>query len=441
MKLGLIAMSGVRVIHPELAWLGVSLPQFVSRGHVIASLPSLTLLILASLTPKEIDVEYFDVPHIKDLKFSKLPDFDIVAIASYSAQIYEAYTLADEYRRRGATVVLGGPHVSALPAEAAQHADSIVIGEAEPLWPTLMDDWLHGAIKPCYREERPGTYDLALSPVPRFDLLDPANYNRIPIVTSRGCPHDCEFCAGSKNYGKGYRQKPVANVMRDVRAVSDIWDRPFVEFADDNTFVDKAWSRELVDAIAPLGVRWFAETDISIVEDTELLSRLRPAGCHQLLIGFESLNESRLRGLDSTGWKASKLAHYAEAVNEIQSHGVTVNACFIIGLDGDGPEVFDSVRQFVRVADPLEVQVTVLTPFPGTRLFHRLEAEGRLDPQPFWHKLTLFDLNYEPRGMTRLQLENGLMSLFRDLYDEESYSRRKRKYMEIIRGLRRRNSA
>ncbi|GAB4155472.1 MAG: radical SAM protein [Planctomycetota bacterium] len=437
LRLGLIAMSGVRVIHPELAWVGVSLPQFVNRGHVIASLPSLTLLTLAALTPSDIEVEYFDVPHIKDLNLKRLPDFDMVAIASYSAQIYEAYQLADEYRLKGTKVVLGGPHVTALPEEAGKHADAIVLGEAESLWPMLIEDWRRGALKDVYREKNPGMYDLGLTPVPRFDLLDPSNYNRIPIQTTRGCPHDCEFCAGSKNYGPNYRRKPVGNIVREIRAVCDIWDRPFIEFADDNTFVDKQWSHELVDAVAPLGIRWFAETDISIVDDQALLAKLRPAGCHQLLIGFESTDSSHLAALERTGWKARRASSYVDAVKEIQSHGVTVNACFIVGLDGDGPEVFDDIRAFAEIAEPLEIQVTVLTPFPGTALYKRLQAEGRLDPPPFWHKLTLFDLNFEPLGMTREELEQGLIKLFIDLYNEESFNRRKRKYMEIIRGLRR----
>jgi len=432
-RIGLIAMSGVRIIHPDLAWLGVTLPQFVARGHVIASLPSLPLLILGALTPPDVELEYFEVPHIEDLNLEKLPQFDLIAIASYSAQIDEAYALADVYRIKKTKVVMGGPHVSALPDEALKHADCVVIGEAEPLWSGLLDDFFAGRLQSVYREETPGIFDLAASPIPRFDLLDPRQYNRIPILTSRGCPHDCEFCAGSKNFGPGYRQKPVNNIIAELEALGQIWERPFVEFADDNTFVNPDWSNELVDAIAPHKIRWFAETDVSIAENTDLLKKMRAAGCYQLLIGFESQNPARLDAIDRTGWKASKADSYIDAVREIQSHGITVNACFIVGLDGDGPEVFDRIREFDRVAEPLEIQVTVQTPFPGTRLYDRLQKEGRLDPVPFWNKCTLFDLVYDPIGMSRAEIETGMFDLFRDLYDEKAYQRRKTQFRELMR--------
>jgi radical SAM superfamily enzyme YgiQ (UPF0313 family) len=374
MRLGLLAMSGLRVIDPELAWLGVTLPQFIARGHVVASLPSLSLLTLAALTPGDIDLEYVEIPHIDDLNTRRLPVFDAVAISSYSAQIGEAYELADHFRRRGTKVILGGPHVTALPEEAAAHADCLVLGEAEPHWPRVMRDLAAGRLERIYRAPAGELYDLRQAPIPRFNLLDPENYNRIPIQTSRGCPHNCEFCAGSRNFGPGYRQKTVEQVYAEIAAVCAVWERPFIEFADDNLFVDHRWGRELLGRIGPLGVRWFAETDLSVVDDPVLLRGLRPAGCYQLLIGLESLSRDNLRAVDSTGWKAGRLDQYIKAVRTIQDTGVTVNTCFIVGLDGDTPAVFDDIRRFVEQAQPLEIQVTVLTPFPGTALFDRLRA-------------------------------------------------------------------
>lgn len=437
MKLGLLAMSGVRVIDPELAWLGVTLPQFVARGYVVASLPSLSLLTIAAMTPAEIEVEYVEIPHIADLNVDAMPDFDAVAISSYSAQIGEAYTLADQLRARGTKVIMGGPHVTAMVDEALAHADAVVCGEAEPHWVQVIDDLRAGELKRVYRSDPDAPlFDMTTGPIPRFDLLDPENYNRIPIQTSRGCPHDCEFCAGSKNFGPGYRQKTVDQVVQEIEAVCEIWHRPFIEFADDNLFVDHAWGRELLERIAPLGVRWFAETDISIADAPDLLAALRPAGCYQLLIGLESASRDKLRALDATGWKSRHAERYVDAVRTIQATGVTVNTCFIVGLDGDTPEVFDGIRAFVDTAEPLEVQVTVLTPFPGTRLFHRLADEGRLDATPFWHKCTLFDVNFTPKGMTKDELRRGLYALFSDLYDEQAFTRRKAQYRELIRTLR-----
>jgi len=313
----------------------------------------------------------------------------------------------------------------------------VVLGEAEPLWPRVVQDLCRGRPERIYRADRGDLYDLRQGPIPRFGLLDPENYNRIPIQTSRGCPHNCEFCAGSRNYGPGYRQKTVDQVIREVQSVCEIWERPFVEFADDNMFVDRRWGRELLERLTPLAVRWFAETDISIADDPDLLQSLRPAGCYQLLIGLESLSRENLRAIDASGWKAARLDRYVQSVRAIQDKGVTVNTCFIVGLDADTPAVFDDIRRFVEQAEPLEIQVTVLTPFPGTALFSRLQREGRLDRPPFWHKCTLFDLNYEPAGMSREQLRRGLYSLFSDLYNEEAFFRRKRQYMKLIRNLRR----
>lgn len=440
MRLGLLAMSGVRVIDPELAWLGVTLPQFVARGHVVASLPSLSLLTLAALTPAEVAVEYVEIPHIADLNTRRLPDFDAVAISSYSAQIGEAYDLADQLRLRGTKVIMGGPHVTALPYEALEHADAVVLGEAEPVWPRVVEDLGRGRLDRIYRGEAGSLYDLRQAPIPRFRLLDPENYNRIPIQTSRGCPHHCEFCAGSRLFGPGYRQKTVDQVLAEIQAVSEIWERPFLEFADDNLFVDRHWGRELLRRIRPLGVRWFAETDISIADDPELLQALRPAGCYQLLIGLESLSHDNLAAIESTGWKADRLDRYVHAVRTIQDAGVTVNTCFIVGLDHDTPAVFDDIRRFVREGEPLEIQVTVLTPFPGTPLFERLRREGRLDEPPFWHKCTLFDVNYRPSGMSREELRRGLYDLFRDLYNEDAFARRQRQYLDLLHKLRSRQS-
>lgn len=436
MRLGLMAMSGVRVVDPELAWLGVTLPQFVSRGHVIASLPSLSLLTIASLTPSDVEVEYVEVPHIMDFNTHRLPMYDVVAISSYSAQMNEAYILADLLRRRGTKVVLGGPHVTALPQEAAAHADAVVLGEAEPQWPRVMADLAAGRLQRVYGGQGAKLYDMKQAPIPRFDLLDPENYNRIPVQASRGCPHNCEFCAGSRNYGPGYRQKDVSQVVRELETISRTWVRPFIEFADDNLFVNPAWSLELVRQIAPLETRWFAETDISVADNHELLRALRPAGCYQLLIGLESMSRERLSHVEATGWKAARVNQYVDAVRVIQDHGVTVNACFIVGLDGDTPAVFDEIRRFDEKAQPLEIQVTVMTPFPGTALFDRLQREGRLDPAPFWNRCTLFDINYEPRGMSRDQLRSGLHDLFKDLYSEQAFQRRKRQYAHLVRRLR-----
>jgi len=241
MRLGLLAMSGVRAHNPELTALGLTLPGFVERNKVIASLPSLGLLTLAGLTPDTVNVSYVDVPDV--LPEPWLPgEFDTVAISSFSAQIKEAYALADRYRAAGTKVILGGLHVTAVPAEAAAHADAIVIGEGEPVWPRVIEDLQRGTLAQVY-DARGTRFNLAESPMPRFELLDIDRYNRLTVQTQRGCPWDCEFCAASIRLAPGFKVKPVERVIAEIRRIKAIWPRPFIEFADDNTFANKAHGR------------------------------------------------------------------------------------------------------------------------------------------------------------------------------------------------------
>src|SRR5579864_4494503 len=297
MRVGLIAMSGVRVINPQLVKLGVTLPQFVNRGQVIAQLPSLALLVLAALTPPEVEVEYIEVADVQGL--DELPArFDLVCLTSYSAMAYEMYALADRYREAGMPVVIGGLHATFTPEETKLHADAVCIGEGERLWPEILADFRAGgaaALRPFYREAAPGTYDLKDSPMPRFELLLGRPYNRLTVQTVRGCPLDCEFCGASKLYGPRYRRKPLEKVMAEILKIKELWgDNAFFELADDNSFANHRWAREFLEAIQDLNLRWFTETDLSIADDPELLKLLARSGCRQVLIGLESVNPSSL---------------------------------------------------------------------------------------------------------------------------------------------------
>ena len=441
-KIGFIAMSGVRAHNSALTELGLTLPGFVERNKIIASLPSLGLLTLAGMTPDDFDFEYLEVPDIKALK--GLPgDFDMVAISSFSAQIKEAYELADRYRAVGTKVVLGGLHVSAVPQEAAQHADSVVLGEGEPLWPMLISDLRQGRLQGVY-DSRGSSFDLSDAPMPAYHLLEIDKYNRLTVQTQRGCPWRCDFCAASIRISPIYKLKPVEKVIAEIRQIKEIWPNPFIEFADDNSFVIKTHSKKLLRALVKEQIRWFTETDVSVAEDDELLNLMRESGCAQVLIGFESPSLGGLNGLEErANWKAKQFDRYSRAIARIQDHGITVNGCFILGLDGTGTESFDDVWNFVRESGLYEVQITILTPFPGTPLYDRLKKAGRLLREDAWELCTLFDVNFKPTHMSVSELESGFRDLAEKLYSadatkerKENYRQRRRNYLRRLRQTR-----
>ncbi len=433
MRIGLIALSGVRVRTRELAEMGVTLPQFVTRGRVIASLPSLGLLTVAALTPEDVETCYREVDELPDP--GDLEHFDLVGISSFTARIDAAYALADAYRAKGIPVVLGGLHVSLMPEEAAQHADSIVVGGAEGAWPDLVADFRKGQMKPRYDGLQKDVFKPANYVHPRFDLLEGRDYNRVTVQTSRGCPINCEFCAASLRITSSFQQKPVECVIAELKAATEATRNPFVEFADDNTFINRKWGKDLMRAMAPLGLRWFTETDISVADDPELLSLMKDAGCKQILIGLESPKRQSLSGLDPHDWKARKADRYLEAIDKIQSNGISVNGCFVLGLDSHDTSIFEELRDFISQSRLLETQLTVLTPFPGTPLYRRLKQEDRLLKDRFWDRCTLFDVNYRPKRMTVEELETGIKWLFSEVYNEAEFARRKRNYMEIHKRL------
>lgn len=426
MRIGLIAMSGVRACDPELLRLGLTLPGVVERSRVIARLPSLGLLTLAGCTPAGHEVFYREVEDVNALG-DALERFDLVAISTFTAQVGEAYELADRYRQIGVPVAMGGLHVTVLPAEALQHADAVCVGEGEVCWPAMVRAAEQGAMRGVY-SSRSGSmareFDLSLAPMPRFDLLDVPRYNRITVQTSRGCPWRCEFCASSILLTGKYKQKPVATVLAEIDRIIKVYEsqgrgRPFIEFADDNSVVNREWWKSFLRALIDRNVRWFTETDISVAEEDEVLELMRKSGCVEVLIGLESPVEAGLHNLElRSNWKLKKLPGYVAAVRNIQQHGIRVNGCFVLGLDGQDVGVFDRVYEAACAMELFDVQVTLQTPFPGTPLHDRLRREGRLLHENPWKRCTLFDLTFEPLGMTRDQLQTGFRDLVARLYSD-----------------------
>ena len=414
MKIGLVAMSGVRVRTAELAALGVTLPGFVRRGRVIATLPSLGLLTVAGLTPPGHEIVYLEVDDPRALE--SLPHFDLVGISSFTARIDAAYALADRFRERGVPVVLGGLHVSLLPHEALEHADAVVVGGAEDAWPRVVADAARGRLTRVYEGARAGVFEPGRYATPRFDLLAGRPYSRVTVQTSRGCPRACEFCAASLRITTRFNQKPVDRVIAEIRAARPHVAEPFFELADDNTFLDRRWTDEFLRAVTPEGIHYFTETDASVADDPALCDRLAASGCRQVLIGFESPRAGDLSGLDPADWKRRRAPGLRKVIDTLQTRGVSVNGCFILGLDAHTPDVFAEVLEFVRGSGLAEVQYTVLTPFPGTPLHARLSREGRLLRDRYWDRCTLFDVTFVPRRMTVAELETGLRWLFQETY-------------------------
>ena len=432
MKIALIAMSGIRCCDPQLLEMGLTLPGFVERSKTIASLPSLGLLTLAGMTGAEHQIDYIEMPDLGTMDQLKI-DYDLVGISTYSAQINEAYELGTYFKNANVPVIIGGPHVTALPDEALEFCDSVAIGQGETVWPDILADAQKGRLAQTYGSVDTG-YDLADGPMPAFEQLDISNYNRLTVQTSRGCPHRCHFCASSVMLTDSYSQKPAAMVLAEIDRIIELWRTPFIEFADDNTFVNKQYWKELLAELKKRRVKWFAETDLSVSEDEELLDLMRESGCAQVLIGLESPTHEPLTGIDlKADWKYNHFTQYTDAIRRIQSRGVTVNGCFILGLDRQTPDIFDQVFEFVKASELYEVQVTILTPFPGTALYEQLKNQQRLLEPENWKKCTLFDINFIPSDMTVEQLDTGFKQLVQKLYSQEFTDWRRNVFKENLR--------
>lgn len=425
-KVVLIAMSGVRVCNEDLFNTGLTLPGFVDRSKVIASLPSLGLLSLAAYTPEDWEIVYKEIDEITEDEISEVLNErpNIVAFSALTARINETYKLAARFRKNGIVVVLGGLHASALQEEARKHVDVVVAGEGEVVWEELLIDYKNKTLKSLYSSlnEEWNEFQIEHARVPKYELLDISKYNRLTIQTTRGCPRHCNFCAASRTISS-YKKKPIRLIKKELDKIFEIWEEPFIELADDNTFVDKVWSKKLLKLFANYNMKWFTETDISIAYDDELLELLAKSNCMQVLIGLESVNMDSIKGIDS-GWKQKQFKNYSEAIEKIQSYGITVNGCFVLGFDTDTKETFKETEAYIKNCNLSDVQITILTPFPCTDLYEQFRREGRLLPD-FWDKCTLFDVTYVPKNFTVKELEDEFRNLMQNVYSDDLVKRRK----------------
>ncbi len=375
--------------------------------------PPLSLMTLAGLTPDDWEIILRD-EHVES---SDVPgDVDLVGIQTYISSADRAYQLADDWRRRGAKVVLGGLHPTSLPFEAADHADAVCIGPAETVWGQILVDFERGRLRKFYRGRSEGS--AALVPLPRRDLMNQRAYLvRHTMVTSRGCPHACDFCYKSGFWGPTYYEsRPMAEIERELDGIDD----RLVFFLDDNLLANRRHARSLFDVLRGSGIVWQAAASLDVASDPRYLEEAYEAGCRSLFVGFESLSPENMQGNNK---RVNVVANYAEVCRRFHDVGIMINGSFVFGFDCDGPDVFERTLEFANESKILTASFHILTPYPGTRVFSRFEAEGRLLHRD-WRRYDTYHAVFRPRRMTPEQLEHGYRRIRREFKTFHSIMRR-----------------
>ena len=371
-------------------------------------MPELTLPVLAALTPPDVDLIVTEEENEEVVYKSHV---GLVGISYMTPLAARAYEIADEYRRHGAKVVLGGIHATALPEEAIQHADAVVIGEAENVWAPLIEDFRAQRLKKFYRSER--YHDLCGLPVPRRDLLKQSmTFSPYSIQTTRGCPFGCHFCSVSRFFGKTFRYRPVEDVVREIEAT----DKKIWLFIDDNIIGNQAYARELFQALIPLGIKWGGQSTVLLAKNDELLKLAAKSGCLGLFIGFESLNESNLR---EVGKGINKVTEYEECLKKFHNHGILVFASFMFGFDHDDKSVFEKTVDFLIKSKVVAASLPVLVPYPGTALYQRMDEEGRILTKD-WSKYDYGKTVFRPKLMEPEELQEGAGWAASEFYSRSS---------------------
>lgn len=357
-------------------------------------MPQLGLHILASLTPNDVDITVVD-EEIREIDFSM--DFDLVGISCMTATANRSYQLSDRFRQRGSKVILGGIHPTILPQEAIQHADAVVIGEAEGCWGDVIDDFRKGNLQKFYHVPEP---DLSKYPFPRRDLhIDKALFNCVGLLTTRGCPYACEFCSVTDFYGRKIRHRPILSVIEDIEKSGS---KTFL-ILDDNVTGHPKYSKELFEALIPLGIRWVGQSSISLAKDKKMLKLCRLSGCVALFFGLESVSPSSLMGMEKT---LKSIEETEEAIKIIQDNGIAFHPSFILGFDTDTKSIFDDTLEFLARNKLPTMALHVLTPYPGTRIYQRFKEQGRILSHN-WNHYDHHTVVFQPKNMTPQELAEG----------------------------------
>jgi radical SAM superfamily enzyme YgiQ (UPF0313 family) len=385
-------------------------------GDFYFRMPYLGLLKVAALTPPEWEVEILD-EKVDGMDFNQ--HADLVGITAMTPAANRAYEIADAFREKGIKVVMGGMHTSKLPDEALQHCDSVVIGEAEGLWAGLLEDFKKGELKQIYKHEN-GYPSLANMPLANWDLYKDKRYLPVhSIETTRGCPHNCEFCSVTNSFGGKFRNRPVDEVEKEIQGL-----KPFegkfilkntVFFADDNIISSRSHAKELLTRIIPYNLKWVGQASVNIAKDDEILDLCRKSGCMGILIGFESLSSDSLAHM---GKQFNRPQDYMDIIKKVHDYGIGINGSFVLGFDHDDESIFDRTLEFILKAKLDVCYFSILTPYPGTRLYTQMMKEGRIIDHD-WSNYNTNNVVFKPKLMKPETLIEGFHKVLKGSF---SYS-------------------
>ncbi len=375
--------------------------------------PPLSLLVLAAVTPEEHDIQ-LDDENVEKLSFNE--DVDLVGITVKVDTVYRAREISMFYQKKGIPVVWGGIHPTMWPGQCEQLADSVVIGEAEEIWPELVKDAEGGNLKKTYKCI--GVVDPAKIPIPRWELTRGKNYfftNTLRI--GRGCPWRCEFCYNSsKNIAAGYRMKPIENVIKEIESLHT----NHVMFIDDNFIGNVPYAKRLLNRFKTMGLTWHAAVSADIGRHDDILDMMAETGCKSLFIGFETLNPANIK---QSMKMQNKTIEYDETIRKIHTRGMMVNASLVFGLDNDDTSVFPKTLDWL-VRNKVETMTAhILTPYPGTQLYNRLVKEGRIIDSDLTHYNTAHVV-FKPKLMSPDMLAKGYFKMYEQFYSFKNIFKR-----------------
>jgi radical SAM superfamily enzyme YgiQ (UPF0313 family) len=377
----------------------------------------LPIAVLTALTPKDVPIAFYD-DRMEEIDFDRPTDLVAIPVETYTAK--RAYQIASEFRRRGVPVVMGGFHATLMTDEVKDYAEAVVVGEAEELWPHVIEDARMGRLKPLYQAN--SQPDLGTV---RYDrsLFAGRRYLRIGLVeTGRGCRFPCDFCAVQTFFQRTARHRPIDAIVAEIASLKD--EKKLFFFVDDNFAADLPFARDLAGALAPLGIRWVTQMSINAAHDEAFLAALARAGCSGVLIGFESLDEGVLRAMKKRF--NTMRGGFSVALANLRRHGIRVYGTFVFGYDGERAEAFDEAAEFAIEHRFYLAAFNHLTPFPGTPLFARLQREGRLLYERWWldERYGYNGIPFQPAAMAPDDIRQGCLRARRRFYTWNSIVRR-----------------